>query len=52
MTSGGRVLGVTAVEKTLPGAVKSAYALAEQVTFANRYYRKDIGKRAIGCRER
>ncbi len=47
VTSGGRVLGVTAVEKTLPEAVKSAYALAEQVTFENRYYRKDIGARAL-----
>ena len=30
VTSGGRVLGVTAVADTLPEAVKDAYALAEQ----------------------
>lgn len=47
VTGGGRVLGVTAVAKTLPEAVKDAYAMAEQVTFENRYYRKDIGARAL-----
>ena len=47
VTSGGRVLGVTAVEKTLPEAVKSAYALAEQVTFENKYQRTDIGQKAL-----
>ena len=47
MTGGGRVLGVTAVAKTLPEAVKDAYAMAEQVTFENRYYRKDIGARTL-----
>ena len=47
VTGGGRVLGVTAVAKTLPEAVKDAYAMAEQVTFKNRYYRKDIGARAL-----
>ncbi|MBQ1366417.1 MAG: phosphoribosylamine--glycine ligase [Clostridia bacterium] len=46
-TGGGRVLGVTAVAKTLPEAVKDAYTMAEQVTFVNRYYRKDIGARAL-----
>ena len=49
VTSGGRVLGVTAVEKTLPEAIKSAYALAEQVTFENSYKRSDIGRRALNC---
>jgi phosphoribosylamine--glycine ligase len=47
VNSGGRVLGVTAVEDTLAGAVKEAYALAEKVTFANRYMRRDIGQRAL-----
>ena len=51
VTSGGRVLGVTAVEETLPEAVKSAYALAEQVTFENRYCRSDIGQRALKAGE-
>ena len=47
VTSGGRVLGVTAVAGSLPEAVKEAYALAEQVTFENRYMRSDIGARAL-----
>ncbi len=47
VTSGGRVLGVTAVEATLPEAVKSAYALADQIRFENQYMRKDIGARAL-----
>ncbi len=49
VTSGGRVLGVTAVAGSLPEAVKEAYALAEQVTFENRYMRSDIGRRALDC---
>ena len=47
VTSGGRVLGVTAVAGSLLEAVKDAYALAEQVTFENRYMRSDIGARAL-----
>jgi phosphoribosylamine--glycine ligase len=51
VTSGGRVLGVTAVADTLPEAVKEAYAMAERVTFENRYMRRDIGKRAMKGRQ-
>jgi len=51
VTSGGRVLGVTAVADTLPEAVKEAYAMAETVTFENRYMRSDIGKRAMKGRQ-
>ena len=47
VTSGGRVLGVTAVADTLPEAVKDAYALAGEITFENRYMRTDIGARAL-----
>ena len=47
LTSGGRVLGVTAVEPTLEQAVKSAYEGVEKVSFENAYCRKDIGKRAL-----
>ncbi len=47
VTSGGRVLGVTAVAPTLKEAVKKAYERAEKVQFANRYYRKDIATRAL-----
>ena len=49
VTSGGRVLGVTAVAETLPEAVKDAYAMADTVTFENRYMRSDIGARALSA---
>ena len=47
VTSGGRVIGVTATAATLPEAVKAAYALADKVTFENKYLRSDIGQRAL-----
>lgn len=47
LTSGGRVLGVTAVADTLKEAVDKAYAGVEKVSFANAFWRKDIGKRAL-----
>ena len=45
-TAGGRVLGATAVEDTLEEAIDSAYALVKKISFANAYYRTDIGKKA------
>ena len=47
LTSGGRVLGVTAVADTLPQAVQEAYARVERIHFDNAYYRHDIGRRAL-----
>lgn len=47
MTSGGRVLGAVAVDKTLKGAVDKSYALADKIKFENAYMRRDIGKRAL-----
>lgn len=47
LTSGGRVLGVTALASDLPEAVEKAYETVKQVHFANAYYRKDIGKRGL-----
>ena len=47
LTSGGRVLGVTATAESLPEAVKKAYDAVNKVNFENMYYRKDIGKRAL-----
>ncbi len=44
--AGGRVLGVTAVEESLEKAIDSAYEKVQRVTFANAFYRKDIGKKA------
>ncbi|MBP5750035.1 MAG: phosphoribosylamine--glycine ligase, partial [Firmicutes bacterium] len=47
VTSGGRVLGVTAVEDTLPEAIEKAYAMAEKIRFEGAYKRSDIGARAL-----
>lgn len=44
VTSGGRVLGVTAVGPTLGMALASAYSAAERIRFERMHYRKDIGQ--------
>ena len=50
-TSGGRVLGVTAIGDTLEEAIDKAYAQAANVTFENAYCRRDIGARALRAKE-
>ena len=47
VTSGGRVLGATAVAEDLEQAIEKAYALTEKIHFENAYMRRDIGKRAL-----
>ncbi|MBQ2455188.1 MAG: phosphoribosylamine--glycine ligase, partial [Firmicutes bacterium] len=47
VTAGGLVVGCTAVADTLPQAIEEAYRLADQVHFENRFYRRDIGARAL-----
>lgn len=47
LTSGGRVLGVTAVSENLAKAIDDAYEAVKKVSFKNAYYRKDIGSRAL-----
>ncbi|EJX06143.1 phosphoribosylamine-glycine ligase [gut metagenome] len=47
LTSGGRVLGLTAVRPTLPLAIEAAYELKDKVHFENAYYRHDIGQKAL-----
>ena len=47
LTSGGRVLGVTAVAASLPAAIGEAYRMADQVHFQNAFCRRDIGQRAL-----
>ncbi len=51
VTSGGRVLGVTAVNKTLKSAIDSSYELVSKISFENSYYRRDIGARALKAPE-
>jgi phosphoribosylamine--glycine ligase len=48
LTHGGRVLGVTARGATLTEAHGRAYRAAEQIHFAGRQMRLDIGARALG----
>ena len=43
LTSGGRVLGVTAVGENLENALAVAYRAAEQIHFEGMFYRHDIG---------
>ena len=51
VTSGGRVLGVTALGQTLPEALEKAYDAVKQIQFDNAYYRRDIGARALAAKE-
>lgn len=47
VTSGGRVLGVTALDDTLENALKKSYDAVEKIHFEGAHYRRDIGKRAL-----
>jgi len=47
ITSGGRVLGVTARGSDIGNAVKNAYAAVSQISWDGMHYRKDIARRAI-----
>ena len=51
VTSGGRVLGVTAAAPTLRQALADAYAAADLVDFDGKYLRHDIGQRALAALE-
>lgn len=46
-TSGGRVLGVTAVADNLKEALAKSYSAVREIDFDKAHYRKDIGKRAL-----
>jgi phosphoribosylamine--glycine ligase len=47
VTSGGRVLGVTALGQTIGDAKKKAYEAAGKISFDGAYYRKDISDKAF-----
>lgn len=47
VTSGGRVLGVTALGADLKSAQAAAYAAVETIHFEGAQYRKDIGSKAL-----
>ena len=44
LTSGGRVLGVTATGKDREEALRKSYAAVAKISFQDAHYRKDIGK--------
>lgn len=46
-TSGGRVLGVTALGDNIKFAIENAYRAVSLIKFKNMNYRKDIGKKAL-----
>jgi phosphoribosylamine--glycine ligase len=47
LTSGGRVLCVTALADSVKAAQQRAYEVAEQIRFDGAQYRRDIGFRAL-----
>ena len=47
VTSGGRVLGVTALGQDFQGALELAYKSIEKIHFSGMQYRKDIGRKAL-----
>ncbi len=51
LTSGGRVLGVTATSDTLKNAIDNSYKMVERISFDNAFYRHDIGAKALAAKE-
>lgn len=51
VTSGGRVLGVTAIGKTLPEALETAYSAVNRIAFPGMQFRSDIGQKALSMSE-
>jgi phosphoribosylamine--glycine ligase len=47
VTSGGRVLGVTAWAKDLKSAQAAAYAAAGKICFEGAHFRRDIAAKAL-----
>ncbi|WPD24402.1 MAG: phosphoribosylamine--glycine ligase [Candidatus Electrothrix scaldis] len=47
VTSGGRVLGVTAMDATVSKAIERAYKAVDKIKWKGAYYRRDIGHRAL-----
>ena len=47
ITNGGRVLGVTALGDTLESAIKHAYDVTKKISWKNKYFRTDIGKKGL-----
>lgn len=52
LTNGGRVLGVVSVADTLSKAIDLSYQKAKNINFENKYYRSDIGAKALNAMEK
>jgi phosphoribosylamine--glycine ligase len=50
VTNGGRVLGITAFDQTMEGALGRAYSAVDKIRFDGMQYRHDIGYRATNVR--
>ena len=48
VTSGGRVLGVTALGDTVQEAIERAYRGVAAITWEGAHFRRDIGRKAVG----
>lgn len=49
VTSGGRVLGVTALGNDIEDALKKSYDAVDKINFENKHYRTDIGQKALNA---
>ena len=47
VTSGGRVLGVTALDKNIKSAIEKVYKCVGEIHFENMHYRRDIAAKAL-----
>jgi phosphoribosylamine--glycine ligase len=47
LSTGGRVLGVTATAEDLPRAIACAYTAVSKIDFAGMHYRRDIGAKGL-----
>jgi len=47
LTNGGRVLGVTGTGNKIEQAIDAAYSAVSKISFENKYYRTDIGAKAL-----
>jgi len=46
LTNGGRVIGVTAMDKTIDKTISKTYSAIEQIRFKGMQYRRDIARKA------
>ena len=51
VTSGGRVLGVTALGENIETAIQRAYQAVEEISFDRCFFRRDIGVKALQGRQ-